>query len=114
MNSTFPQYASVRAQISSQPHGFSTRRGSKAQASSESMFGESIASPTSGDPLTVSGGEPVGVRGDVLRRCPKLLRRVHREPEPLVPVGVEPTLGRELGESRVLVVAALGESVDRL
>ena len=83
--------ASVSAQISSQPHGFSTRRGSKAQA-------------------RVHARQPAaGFARDVLLGAAQVLGRVHGEPEAVVPERGEPSVGGELGKRRRLVVAALGQ-----
>src|SRR5205823_14872572 len=57
--------------------------------------------------------EPLGVGLDVLLRNAQLLGRVHRQPQTLVAVGAQAPRGRELGEGRRLVVAPLGETVDR-
>ena len=57
--------------------------------------------------------EPLRMRLDVLGRRSQLLRRVDREPEARVAEGAQAALGRELGEGRRLVVAPLGEPLDR-
>ena len=82
------------------------------------MFGESR--PMAADVLTFMPSrscsrEPLGMRVDVLGRDPQLLRRVDRQPEAVVAVAraALPSRG-ELREGRRLVVAAVGEALDRL
>src|SRR6478735_5965120 len=57
--------------------------------------------------------EPLRMRLDVLGGDAQLLRCVDRQPEPLVPEGMEHALGGELGERGRLVVATVGEPLDR-
>src|SRR5439155_5289815 len=71
-----------------------------------------------GEPTTLRCGfplaGPVGVRRQVLPCNSKVLRRVDGQPDPLVPVRVEPPFRRELREGARLVVAALREARERL
>src|SRR5438876_6477361 len=60
------------------------------------------------------GCEPLRIRGDLLLRAAEVLRRVDGQPEPLVPEGAEAAFGDELRERRRLVVAPLGEPLERL
>ena len=59
-------------------------------------------------------GPPAGVLVDELGGAAEILRRVHREPDALVPVRVQPSLLRELREGRLLVVALLRQERERL
>ena len=52
--------------------------------------------------------------GHELLRLAEVLRRVDRQPDAGVPVTAQLSLRGELGEGVLLVVAALGEPVDRL
>ena len=54
-----------------------------------------------------------GCCGDVLVGAPELLRRVHGQPQARVAVRAQRALGGELREDRRLVVALLGEALDR-
>src|SRR5262249_28330628 len=50
----------------------------------------------------------------VLLRALEVFRGVHRDPDALVAEGVELPLRCQLGECRLLVVAALGQPLERL
>ena len=90
---SLPTYASVSAQTSSQPHGFSTRRGVDAYR----LFTRATR-----------------VGGDVLVGAAELLRRVDRQPQARVAIRAERSLRGELGERGRLVVALLREPLERL
>src|SRR5207248_3620050 len=57
---------------------------------------------------------PTWIGGEVLLGETEVLRRVHRQPEALVPQRPQAALGGELGKGRRLVVAPLGEAFERL
>src|SRR5215217_5810757 len=103
--------------MSSQPHGFSTRRVSLAQRSRLNRFGESRLMPEPPPPAPARGGNPVspapppagvpssrrhrrelGMRADEFVGLTELLGRIDGEPEARVAVGAQLALGRELGE----------------
>src|SRR5207253_1922340 len=58
--------------------------------------------------------EPVGVGGDVVLRDAEVLRRVDGDPEALVPVRAQLALGSQRRERGRLVVALLGQPLERL
>jgi hypothetical protein len=51
---------------------------------------------------------------DELRGAAKILRRVHGEPDAVVPVCMQPPLSRELRKRRLFVVAFFGEERQRV
>src|SRR4029079_4825803 len=67
-----------------------------------------------GEPTTLRLPGPPGVFGEVLARHPQVFRRVDGEPDALVPERAQAPSGRELRERARLVVAALGEALERL
>src|SRR5437763_15704469 len=56
---------------------------------------------------------PTWIGGEVLLGETEVLRRVHRQPEALVPQRPQAALGGELGKGRRLVGAPLGEAFER-
>src|SRR3954447_18069600 len=99
--------------MSSQPHGFSTRRGVDAQRSRASKFGESTLMPLPSHRRPAPGA-PVEMPGHELLGAAQVLRRVDRQPDALVAVTAELPLGRELGKGALLVIALLGQPFERL
>src|ERR1700691_5049865 len=95
--------------MSSWPQGLSTRRVANPHAAS----GPSCSLP----PVFITAilsGEPSGLLGEPLGGGAQLLGGVDRQPQPLVAIGMEPPRRGEGGEGRRLVVAPLGEGVERL
>src|SRR5436309_6505592 len=131
--STLPTYCSASAQISSEPQGLSTLRGSNSQASSPPKFGESTPTRRLYDSRYSLGGTSGPLRGENasaaiasqrraqlrMRRVVTLgalevLRSIHGDPESLVPKSEQLPLTRELGEGRLLVVALFRHARQRL
>src|SRR6478609_11139963 len=99
--------------MSSQPQGFSTRRGSKAHRSSPSKFGESTLMPLASSRRPAPRA-PVGMPAHELLGAAQVFRRVDRQPDAVVAVTAELALGRELGKGALLVIALLGQPFERL
>src|SRR3954465_2096844 len=64
--------------------------------------------------LRTRAPRPLRVLREVLLRDTEVLGRVDRQPDPLVAQGVQPALRCQLGERRRLVVALLGQPLERL
>src|SRR3954454_9289359 len=112
-NRTLPTYCSATAQISSHPHGLSTRRASNDQRSRPSKFGDSMLTVFA-SLLDSTVRTPFGVLLHELLGAAEVLGRVHGQPHTAMPVAAELALLGELGERVLLVVAALGQAPQRL
>src|SRR5919201_1751652 len=74
------------------------------------------AKPARPENGTVSGAsaQPLRVSRQVLLRAAQVFRRIDGEPKALVPEGPEPSVGRQLGKRRRLVVTPLRQAFERL